>query len=71
MASFELRVDPEADAAYLQLAAVIAPASVDETVSVEVRNGLINIDLAADGTVLGIEFVHAASLLGGIASDGD
>lgn len=70
MASFELRVDPEVDAAYLQLAPSIAPGSVDETVSVEARTGLINIDFAADGTVLGIEFVHAASLLGDIASEG-
>lgn len=62
----KLTHDSTADAAYMTLGDNIASGAVVQTLVVA---GLpdavaINIDLASDGRVLGIEFVGASALLG-------
>ncbi|UGT44126.1 DUF2283 domain-containing protein [Nocardia yamanashiensis] len=57
--------DPVADAAYIYLAHEILPGGVAKTVSVDPMTigGMVNLDLDAEGRIVGIEVLGAKSRL--------
>lgn len=54
--------DEEADAAYLTLDE--AADAVDHTEVLELPEGALNVDVTADGKIIGFEFLPAGTLLG-------
>lgn len=63
----EFTHDPEADAAYLKLNESAVP--VDRTEVLELPAGDLNVDLDAEGRILGLEFLAVEGLLGGVTVD--
>jgi uncharacterized protein YuzE len=55
--------DPEADAAYIYLVEEILSGGVDRTISMDPREGMINIDFDSDGRIVGIEVMDARRML--------
>jgi uncharacterized protein YuzE len=57
--------DPEADAAYFYLVEEIRLGEAVRTVSVDPQSigGMVNLDLDADGRILGLEVLDASRLL--------
>lgn len=58
---------PEADAAYLKLNESAEP--VDRTEVLELPMGDLNVDLDAEGRIIGLEFLAVEALLGHAAVD--
>lgn len=57
----ELTYDAEADAAYLFLAAASTPS--EKQVVCDVQDGEVIVDVDAQGTIIGLEFVCASRIL--------
>ena len=60
-----LRYDPEADAAYIQLAGEIGAGGVAKTYPCDPLEvgGMINLDFDADGRLVGVEVLDASKML--------
>lgn len=63
----EFSYDPEADAAYLKLNESAEP--VDRTEVLALPAGDLNVDLDAEGRIIGLEFLAVEDLLGGATVD--
>jgi uncharacterized protein YuzE len=61
--ALRIRLDEDADAAYIYLADEIAPGGVARTVTLDHADAMINIDFDADGRALGVEILAAQSVL--------
>lgn len=61
----KITYDPEADAAYIQLANTIPTGSVARTVECQISNEVepVAIDLDINGKIVGIEILSARNLL--------
>ena len=55
--------DVEADAAYIYFVEEVLKGGVDRTISMDPRDGMINIDLDSDGRIVGIEIMDASRML--------
>ncbi|HWM73924.1 MAG TPA: DUF2283 domain-containing protein [Nocardioides sp.] len=63
MSSPRVEYDPEADAAYIYLVEEILSGGVARTISMDPREGMVNIDLDSDGRIGGIEVMDARRML--------